>query len=59
MRHLKRLEALGNLEIRCGGGWGHRHGDRMVWGGGVGCGAVGGWIRGNVIWSENNKLKIK
>jgi hypothetical protein len=27
------------------------------WGGGVGCGAVGGWMgAGNGIWSVKNKL---
>ena len=28
---LKSLEAIGNLEVRCGGGWGDQHEDS--WGG--------------------------
>jgi hypothetical protein len=35
----------------------------VEWGGGVGCGAVRGWMGGggerNGIWSGKNKLKIK
>ena len=50
---LKRLEAPGCLEIRWGGGWGYPPGDRVVWGGGVGCGKEGGWMEGvgNGMWS--------
>jgi hypothetical protein len=46
---LKRLETPGSLEGQVG------------WGGGVGCGADGGWVggAGNGIWSVKNKLKIK
>jgi hypothetical protein len=25
----------------------------------VGCGAVGGWVGGNGVWSVKNELKIK
>jgi hypothetical protein len=28
------------------GGWGHPRGDEVGWGGGVGCEAVGGWMKG-------------
>jgi hypothetical protein len=41
---LKRLEAPGSLEVECGRGWDHPHGDGVGWGGDVGCGAVGGWM---------------
>ena len=56
---LKRLEAPGNLEVRWGGGLGHLGGDRVGCGGGVGCGAVGGWMweAGNGIRGIKNKLK--
>jgi hypothetical protein len=27
---LKILKASGSLEVRCGGRWGHSHGDRVV-----------------------------
>jgi hypothetical protein len=51
---LKRLEATGSLEVRQGGGI---HVETGVWGGGVGCGAVRGWMgAGNGIWSVKNKL---
>jgi hypothetical protein len=40
----KRLEALGSIEVRWGGGGWHLCGDGA--GGGVGCGAVGGCIGG-------------
>jgi hypothetical protein len=40
---LKRLEALGSLEVRWGGG-GHIHMETEGWGEGMGCGTVGGWI---------------
>jgi hypothetical protein len=58
---LKRLEASGSLEVRWDRGWGHPRGDRGGLGGGVGCGAVGGWMRGagNGIWSVKNELHIK
>jgi hypothetical protein len=58
---LKRLEAPGSLEVRWGGEWGHPYGDRMGWGGGVGCGAIRVWMgeMGNGIWSVKNKLKTK
>jgi hypothetical protein len=54
---LKRLEATGSLEVRCGG---DIHVETGGWKGGMGCGTVGevdgGW--GNKIWSvkENNKF---
>jgi hypothetical protein len=35
---LKRLEAPGSLEVKWGSWWGHQLGDRVGWGGGVGCG---------------------
>jgi hypothetical protein len=58
---LKRLEAPGSLEVRWGEGWGHPCGDGVGWGGGVGCGAVGGGERrgGDGIWSVKNELQIK
>jgi hypothetical protein len=55
---LDRLEAQESLEVRWGGG--HPSGDKVGWGAGVGCQAVGDWMGGgNVIWSVKNKLKIK
>ena len=41
---LKRLEASGSLEVRCGGMWGHPYGDMVGWGGGVGYEAIGEWM---------------
>jgi hypothetical protein len=40
---------------------GHPCGDRVGWGAGMGCGAVGGWMEvvGNGIWSIKNKLIFK
>lgn len=39
---------------------GHPHGDRVGWGGGVGCGTEGGWgSAGNGIWNVKNELQIK
>ena len=53
---LKRLEAPVSSEVRRGGVWGHPCGDR-VWGEGMGCAIVGGWmVRGNKVWSVKNKL---
>ena len=40
---LKRLEAPGNLLVRWGGG-GDIHVETGVWGEGMGCGTVGGWM---------------
>jgi hypothetical protein len=64
MMHLtfKRLMVPGSLEVRWGGVWGHPSEDEVGWGGGVGCGAVRGWMgrAGNGIWSVKNELhKIK
>jgi hypothetical protein len=58
---LKGLEAPGSIEVRWGEGWGHPLGDRVRWGGGMGCGAVRGWVggAGNGIWNVKIKLKIK
>jgi hypothetical protein len=58
---LERLEAPRSLEIRWGGWVGHPHGDGVEWGGGVGCGAVRGWVgrEGNGIWNVENELQIK
>ena len=60
---LKRLEVPGSLGVRCGEvGWGHPSGDRVGWGGSVGCGTIGrvdGGGEGYGIWSVTNKLKIK
>jgi hypothetical protein len=41
---LKRLKAPGSLEVRWGGWWewAYPYGDRE-YGGGMGCGTVGGW----------------
>jgi hypothetical protein len=55
-------ETGGPREFRgqMGLGWGHPHGDRVGWGGGVGCGVVGGWMgAGNGIQSIKSKLKTK
>jgi hypothetical protein len=55
---LKRLEALGSLEVKWGGGCGHPRGDGVGWGGGVGYGAVGRCRgEGSGIWSIKNELK--
>ena len=58
---LKRLEVPRSLEVRCGEvGWGHPSGDRVGWGGSVGCGTIGrvdGGREGCGIWSVTNKLK--
>jgi hypothetical protein len=67
MKHLtlKRLEAPGSLEVRWGGvGWGlgHPHGNGVGWRGGVGCGAVGGWMGRGREWNmecKKNELQIK
>ena len=57
---LKRPEAPGSLEVRWGGGWGHPRGDGVGWGGGVGCGAIGGWMGGlGKEWSVKNILIMK
>jgi hypothetical protein len=58
---LKRLEAPGSLEVRWGRGWGHPCEDRIWWGGGMGCGAVGGWEGVDVKWNMKckNELQIK
>jgi hypothetical protein len=66
MKHLtlKRLEAPGSLEVRWGGR-GHPYGDGVEWGGGVGCGAVGGWMGRFEEWNIEckklitNKIKMK
>ena len=42
---LKRLEAPGSLEVRCGWGWEHPHGDGVGWGGDVERGAIRRWMR--------------
>jgi hypothetical protein len=56
---LKRLEAPGRLEVRWGRGW-DIHMETAEWGGGMGCGAVGGWM-GVGGWNMKckNKFKIK
>jgi hypothetical protein len=40
---LKRMEALGNLEVRWDGG-GDIHMETGLWGGGMGCVTVGEWV---------------
>jgi hypothetical protein len=50
---LKRLEALGSLEVRWDGGGGIHV--EMGWGGGMGCGAVGGWIGRGGEWNMECK----
>jgi hypothetical protein len=52
---LKRLEAPRNLEVKWGEEWEHPCGDRE-WGGGMGCGTVGGWMGGG---EENMECKKK
>jgi hypothetical protein len=58
---LKRLQATGNLEIRWSRGGRHPCGDRVDWGGGVGCGTVRVCMRGagKGIWSVKHKFKMK
>jgi hypothetical protein len=55
MMHLtfKRLEAPGSLKVRGSGE--HSHGDGVEWEGGVGCGAVGGWMEKD--WECNMEYK--
>jgi hypothetical protein len=54
---LKRLEAAGSLEVRRWGGmWGHPPGDVAGWGGGVGYGAVGGWMGMGKEWNMECKI---
>jgi hypothetical protein len=52
---LKRLEALGSLEVMwCGGGGGDILMEKGGWGGGMDCNTFGGWKgEGNKIWSTN------
>ena len=58
MKHLtlKRLEASGSLEVRWDGGWEHPHGDKVGWGGGVGC---GGWMWGRGMEYGVQKINLK
>jgi hypothetical protein len=57
---LKRLEEPGRLKVWSGGAWGHLCGDRVRLGGGVGCGADGGWVVvGEWNMEYKHKLKIK
>jgi hypothetical protein len=58
---LKRLEASRSLEVRWGGGWGHPYGDRVCWGRGIGCRAVGEWEGRGRGWNMEckNELQIK
>jgi hypothetical protein len=53
---LKKLEAPGSL-LRWVGRWGYPRGDKVGWGGGVGCGADGGCMVGNGILSIKINLK--
>ena len=62
MMHLtfKRQEAPGSLEVRWDGRWGNPRGDGVGWVGGVGCGAVGGWMGKDREWNmECKKMNYK
>jgi hypothetical protein len=51
---IKKLEATGSLKVMWNREWGHPHGDRVGWGGGVGYGAVREWM-GDREWNMGYK----
>jgi hypothetical protein len=61
MKHLtlKRLQAPGSLDVRWGGEWEHPHGDRVGWGGAVGCGAVRGWMWKGGEWNMESSIFVE
>jgi hypothetical protein len=52
------LEGPGSLEVRYSRGWGYPRGNRVGWGGDVGCGVVGGWMGRGREWNMECKKLI-